>query len=99
MSEIEATIWTDEEVARLNAYQERGYMHPFTCPGHADCPSRNLKATPEGWVCACGDYTQNWAHDFMFAHGQRVLDGWTMTLGTWREPTLTPPIIMGETDE
>lgn len=24
-----------------------------------------LKATKDGWVCPCGEYTQNWAHSFM----------------------------------
>ena len=24
-----------------------------------------LIPTENGWVCPCGDYTQNWAHDFM----------------------------------
>jgi len=24
-----------------------------------------LNATPEGWVCPCGEYTQKWAHGFM----------------------------------
>lgn len=60
-------IWTDEQVAALNAYQERGQFHPFTCPGdyrHCD-KQRNLIATPAGWVCACGQYRQDWAYAFM----------------------------------
>ncbi len=60
-------IWTDEQVANLNAYQKAGRFHPFTCPGdHDRCEKqRDLVATREGWVCACGEYRQGWAHDFM----------------------------------
>lgn len=55
--------WTDEQVAALNLYQQRGEMHPFTC---GICGAM-LYATNNGWVCddpKCG-YTQTWAHDFM----------------------------------
>jgi hypothetical protein len=24
-----------------------------------------LKATTDGWICPCGEYKQDWAHDFM----------------------------------
>jgi len=58
--------WTDEQVRKLNEFQACGHMHPFTCPGEGDCPSRELIATNEGWVCACGGYTQDWAHPMMF---------------------------------
>jgi len=58
--------WTDEQVAKLNEFQSCDHAHPFTCPGEGGCPSRNLIATNEGWVCACGDYTQDWAHEGMF---------------------------------
>jgi len=63
------TIWTDEQVANLNAYQKDRRFHPFTCPGdNTHCQNqRDLIATREGWVCACGEYRQNWAHDFMLA--------------------------------
>lgn len=59
--------WTDAEVAALNAYQKNRNFHPFTCPGDLpECSTeRNLTATKDGWVCACGKYTQPWAHDFM----------------------------------
>ena len=56
-------IWTDEEVARLNAHQRDGRFHPYTSPGDEQCRGeRNLIATPQGWVCACGQYKQTWAH-------------------------------------
>ena len=53
--------WSDDTVARLNAHQTCGFLHPYTC---GNC-SADLVATRDGWVCA-GDgcsYTQNWAHD------------------------------------
>ncbi len=63
----DSPIWTDEQVSALNAWQDNGRFHPFTCPGdHPHCAKqRELRATPAGWVCACGEYTQAWAHDFM----------------------------------
>lgn len=59
--------WTPEQVAALNAYQERGEYHPFTCPGEHDaCDGRReLVAGAGGWVCKCGQYRQNWAHASM----------------------------------
>lgn len=61
-------IWTEEQVAALNAYQKAGRFHPFTCPGgEPSCQDhRELIATRQGWVCHCGAYRQDWAHDFMF---------------------------------
>lgn len=63
--------FTDEQVTALQNYQDAGYLHPFTCMGHEGCkrPEQynggKLIPTSEGWVCACGSYTQNWAHSFM----------------------------------
>lgn len=57
--------WTDEQVTALNAWQQAGYVHPFTCGGdHTEHVS--LVATEAGWACpeACG-YTQDWAYEFM----------------------------------
>ncbi len=53
------------EVWSLNAYQESGQGHEYTC---GDCGAA-LLATALGWVCSryslnkslC-EYTQNWAH-------------------------------------
>jgi hypothetical protein len=62
--------WSDEVVERLKAWQADDRFHPFTCPG--DKPGckrhRELIPTNEGWVCACGEYRQDWAHDFMGAN-------------------------------
>lgn len=72
-------IWTDEQVASLNAYQESRRRHPFTCGGNrSDDAHRQqaeedgadmgvLIATKRGWICPVCDYRQFWAHDFMFA--------------------------------
>lgn len=68
------TPFSNEQVENLNKFQQSGMFHPFTCcsAGSAEkCERRNglsegvLIATPEGWVCPCGEYKQNWAHDFM----------------------------------
>ncbi|TAZ20725.1 hypothetical protein ELH77_19155 [Rhizobium ruizarguesonis] len=63
--------FTDEQVKHLNDWQERGDVHPFTCPGdRPECAEgRELFATRDGWVCRCAEYCQFWAHDFM-AGGQ-----------------------------
>ena len=67
--------WSDEQVEALNDYQQAGWMHPFTCGRCRDADTRwpspdqhLLVATNDGWTCPACDYTQDWAHDFMF-HG------------------------------
>lgn len=60
-------LWTEEQCECLNAFQTCGHMHPFTC-GREHSGERVLVATAQGWVCpepGC-DYTQGWAHPFMF---------------------------------
>ena len=66
--------FTPEQVEALNHFQHKGRFHPFTGDAasagrksRSECPDREclLIATPEGWVCPCGSYTQNWAHSFM----------------------------------
>jgi hypothetical protein len=59
--------WTEEQVAILTRWQENSQYHPFTCPGnYTECENRReLVATADGWMCQCGKYTQDWAHDFM----------------------------------
>jgi hypothetical protein len=53
--------WTEEQVSKLNKFQSRGIMHPFTCSGGHG----NLIATKDGWICEKCDYTQDWAHAMM----------------------------------
>lgn len=56
--------FTPEQVEILNRYQERGDLHPYTCPNWHGEPAvrRNLVATESGWICRHCAYTQNWAH-------------------------------------
>ncbi len=61
---------TNEEIEKLNAFQNERKFHPLTC----DRKSKNcevnitprtyekdgvLIATKDGWVCPCGDYKQS----------------------------------------
>lgn len=63
MAEIVAP-WDKAQVDCLNAYQQSDLMHPFTCG--ADPCRAVLLATADGWICPeCGEWKQNWAHDFM----------------------------------
>lgn len=73
MSVIKAPF-TKEQVKALNEWQQDGGVHPFTCstPENApECERANgvgdgdLRATKHGWICPCGKFTQDWAHDFM----------------------------------
>jgi hypothetical protein len=70
--EMSKPPWTPREVTKLNEYQNSGYMHPFTCPNRGDGHGQfngdlgALVATVRGWICPYCDYTQDWAHDFMF---------------------------------
>lgn len=58
--------WIAEQVDALNAFQQSGLLHQFTCPGHEGGGDRTLVATRRGWICPHCDYAQDWAHDFMF---------------------------------
>lgn len=58
--------WTDAEVIGLTAWQECGWVHPFTCPRQdAHGGETILTATVDGWRCPACDYTQDWAHTWM----------------------------------
>lgn len=68
--------FTEQQVKNLNAYQAQGKFHPFTCcggnyEGNDKCERQNrtgeglLKASVNGWICPCGKYTQDWAHESM----------------------------------
>jgi hypothetical protein len=57
------TPFTDDQCRKLNAWQQKTYIHPFTCGN--DSRHRVLVATPNGWICEDCDYRQTWAHDFM----------------------------------
>ncbi len=88
-NKIEAPF-TPEQVTALNAWQNNGAVHPFTCGGnrgdyahkkyqfeHPDQDFGQLVATSEGWICpvpGCG-YKQSWAHNFMAVPvAQRIIN-------------------------
>lgn len=59
---IEAPF-TAEQVERLNAFQHRPEIHPFTCPNdHRPGDNDVLVAHEDGWHCPSCDYRQTWAH-------------------------------------
>ena len=56
--------WTDDQVDSLNAYQNAGYVHPFTY-GEGE-EKVDLIATRDGWIAKKGGHVvQTWAHEFM----------------------------------
>lgn len=72
MNEIKSPF-TQEQVDKLNNYQQSGKFHPYTCSKSFDECEVNktprdhskdgiLIATTSGWVCPCGKYRQDWAH-------------------------------------
>lgn len=72
-SDQKPQVFTEDQVASLNAYQEAGIMHPFTC-GTMGCRA-DLVATTEGWVCPTGcGYTQDWAMNWMADWSWKKMD-------------------------
>jgi hypothetical protein len=63
MNRIEAPF-TPDQVKSLNAFQQDGRMHEFTC-NSGSCPTRTLVAHEEGWFCMGCPYRQSWAYDWM----------------------------------
>lgn len=59
------------QVLNLKAWQKLNIFHEFTCCSHDGCNRLEqqgqgvLIPSEKGWVCPCGKYEQNWAHDFM----------------------------------
>ena len=72
--------WTDAQVEALNAWQQRGDVHEYTCPYSHDDGSRVLIATRDGWVCPSCGYRQRWA----YAMGARQMEQYTEIIGTGR---------------
>jgi transcriptional regulator with XRE-family HTH domain len=72
------TLWTRAQCDKLNEWQACDWVHPFTCGNRGNRAHKAfaeaagasdtgiLIATPDGWRCAACDYTQDWAHGFMF---------------------------------
>ncbi len=55
--------FTADQIRKLNAWQQKPYVHPFTCGN--DSRHGVLVAAADGWHCPDCDYAQPWAHDFM----------------------------------
>ncbi|MER6492651.1 hypothetical protein [Streptomyces griseorubiginosus] len=97
--------WTPEQVDALNAFQQRGGMHPFTCGGEHTPASPTLVAYTDGWRCpqpygeSC-DYRQDWAHAFMAqppaASPVSVVSGQTLRD---RVAEAVPPLTEADRDE
>jgi hypothetical protein len=59
-----------ESEAESGIVSSKMLVHPFTCGGEYCKRSEREDAgvlipSTEGWVCPCGEYKQNWCHDFM----------------------------------
>ena len=55
--------WSEDQVTSLNAFQNSGAFHAYTCRagGAEHAP---LVATTLGWRCENCDYQQIWAHEW-----------------------------------
>ncbi len=56
--------WSNEEVVRLNVWQQDGYVHECVCPNPHQ-GSRVLVADNDGWHCPSCAFRQDWAHEKM----------------------------------
>jgi len=70
MTSVVFTPWSDEQVEILNAYQNNSRLHEHTCLNDHGDLSRTLIATNNGWICPNCDYTQDWAHSFVFKRNE-----------------------------
>jgi hypothetical protein len=83
--------WTPAQVSKLNQYQQAGRYHEFTCPEpHPE--GRHLVATTRGWICPHCDYTQDWAHAFMFLDVPRAAETFQARCMEWMLKCFTPEI-------
>lgn len=63
--------FTVEQVVLLEIWQTSRGFHSFTCCSHNNCERRKqpnegaLIPSTDGWVCPCGEWKQNWCHDYM----------------------------------
>lgn len=65
MTKTTKAPFNKEQIKNLKAYQRSGFFHPFTCRGEGCEQQGVLIPKTEGMVCPCGEYTQNWVHEFM----------------------------------
>lgn len=57
---------TEEDINKLNKFQNSGMYHPYTCCSFNGCNRREnndgiLIATKDNWICPCGKYMQNYS--------------------------------------
>lgn len=71
-----AALWSAQQQQNLMEWQRSSWIHPFTCANRSDGKHPHeaefgdhgvLRAGPQGWSCPYCSYTQDWAHDHMFA--------------------------------
>ena len=61
------TPWTETQIEKLKERQQANF-HPYTCSKMGRCSEKGstvsdvLIPAKDGWVCACGEYKQFWAH-------------------------------------
>ena len=71
--------FTDEQVERINKFQNSRTFHPYTCMG-AYCNRSKatnggiLIAKNEGLVCPCGKYQQYECNSFMVDYDDDMLE-------------------------
>ena len=58
-------IWTDEQVTRIQRWQECSWMHGYTCPTHGNIL---LTVTPDGFKCSQCGYTQTHVMEMVLAN-------------------------------
>lgn len=63
------SVFTPDEVASLNEYQNCGIFHPFTCGSDVRAEHEDgegiLIATESGWMCPYCDFRQSYAPAWM----------------------------------
>jgi hypothetical protein len=84
MSKIIKSPFTDEQVQKLNEYQNLGIVHEFTC-GNDHNGERKLIAKNDGWICPTCDYKQDWCYSFMFDI-KGIKDNWNKSLFSKMKP-------------
>lgn len=66
--------FTEEQIVKINSFQENDATHEFTCCGPENIPectrssgesNGTLVAYKENLICPCGKYTQDWVHEEM----------------------------------